>query len=237
MNHPGSDLKFRITTRIPDFHLSGDYFEIVVKDQYGRVTHRVDKGDCFYDSEGRWYFGIEHVQEGVYMAVFSGRYEDDDYDKQKAVITDIQPLTRVGRYAMRRSVQCQAPTDGDGYLPGHDVRYEQVWMVSVDGADYLADCYGRYVYTADGRRIQFTSNVSEKVDDMAKVKMKMTGEEFLKKWEGRDPNGVVNTVPEMEDAMAGISDEETVHGHTGNQIEEYMDEECATDGDIDEMFS
>ena len=237
MNHPGSDLKFRITTKIPDFQLSEDHFEIVVKNQYGRVTHRIPKGDCFYDSEGRWYFGIEAVQEGSYIAVFSGRYEDDDYDKQRAVTTDIQPLTRVGRYGMRKQPQPQPPVDEDGYLPGHDVKYEQVWIVSIDGADYLADCDGRYVLTAEGYRIQFSNDVSEIVEDMGKVKMKMKGEEFLQKWEGKNPNGEIDTIPEMLDAAQGISDEETIHEHTERQIEEELEEEAATNEDIDEMFS
>lgn len=234
MNYPGSDLKFRITTKIPDFQLSDDFFEIVVKNQYGRVTHRVRKNDCFYDSDGRWYFGIEHVQEGLYMAVFSGRYEDDDYDKQRAAVTDIQHLCNVGRYAIRKAVKPH--TDKDGYLPGHDIKYEQVWMVSIDGADYLADCDGKYVLSAEGYRIQFSNDVSEVVEDMGKVKMKMTGDEFLKKWEGRDKNGEIYTIPEMFDAARGISDDETIHEHTDEQIEDKLEEDAATDADIDEMF-
>ena len=117
------------------------------------------------------------------------------------------------------------------------MKYEQVWSVSIDGADYLADCDGRYVLTAEGYRIQFSNDVSEIVEDMGKVKMKMTGDEFLKKWEGRDPNGVVDTIPEMEDVMHGISDEETIHEHTEHQIEEELEEEAATNEDIDEMFN
>lgn len=66
--------------------------------------------------------------------------------------------------------------------------------------------------------------------------MKMKGDEFLKKWEGRDPNGVVDTVPEMEDVLKGISDDETVHEHTDEQIDDKLEEEAATNDDIDEMF-
>lgn len=233
MNYPGGDTKFRITTKIPDFLLSEDRFEIVVKNQYGRVTHRISKNDCFYDSLGRWYFGIEAVQEGIYFSIFEGHYEDDDYDKQHAVVTDIQRLTEVGRYGKRRRMPQLPPED---FPPGHDVKYEQVWMVSVDGADYLADCDGKYVYTGDGKRIQFTSVLSQQIDDMGKIKMQMTGEEFLKKWEGRDPNGVVDTIPEMFDAARGISDDETIPEHTDQQIEDKLEEDAATNEDIDEMF-
>ena len=67
--------------------------------------------------------------------------------------------------------------------------------------------------------------------------MKMKGEEFLQKWEGKNPNGEIDTIPEMFDAAQGISDEETIHEHTEHQIEEELEEEAATNEDIDEMFS
>ena len=225
---PGTDLKFRVTPHIDDFLISEDPFQIIIKNQTGRVCYRIPRNDCFYDSEGRWYFGIEHVQEGLYEAVFCAKVEDDDYDKQRCVVTDRRLLIAVGRYALppKPTEEPQKPW----------VEYEQVWAVSVDGADYLADCDGRYVYTGDGLRIQFSNDVSEIVEDMGKVKMKMKGDEFLKKWEGRDPNGVVDTVPEMEDVLKGISDDETVHEHTDEQIDDKLEEEAATNDDIDEMF-
>lgn len=231
-NYPGQDLKFRVTTTFPDFQLSEDDFTIIVKNQYGRVVARIEKGDCFYDSEGRWYFGLEHVQEGSYDALFMGRYEDDDYDKQRAVCTDRQHLVNVGRYDC-----CRQPLPKPQCPCEHQVEYEQVWIVSIDGADYLADCDGRYILTAEGYRIQFSNDVSEIVEDMGKVKMKMKGEEFLQKWEGKNPNGEIDTIPEMLDAAQGISDEETIHEHTEHQIEEELEEEAATNEDIDEMFN
>ena len=62
------------------------------------------------------------------------------------------------------------------------------------------------------------------------------GDEFLKKWEGRDKNGEIDTIPEMFDAARGISDDETIHEHTDEQIEDKLEEDAATDADIDEMF-
>ena len=100
------------------------------------------------------------------------------------------------------------------------MQYEQVWTVSIDGADYLADRDGNYVYTSDGKRIQFTNATSEYVENMGKVIMNMTGEEFLQKWEGRNPNGVIDTVPEMFDAARGISDETTIREEIEEEVSE-----------------
>ena len=223
-------MKFRVTPHIDDFQMSEDAFCIVIKNQLGQVKYRIPRGDCFYDSEGRWYFGMEHVQEGLYEAVFCAKVEDDDFDKQRCVVTDRRPLVAVGRYTLP-PVECAVVPQ-----PPY-VEYERVFSVSIDGADYLADCDGRYILTAEGYRIQFSNDVSEIVEDMGKVKMKMKGEEFLQKWEGKNPNGEIDTIPEMLDAAQGISDEETIHEHTEHQIEEELEEEAATNEDIDEMFN
>ena len=200
----------------------------VVKNSYGRVVARITKNDCFYDSEARWYFALENVKEGEHTAVFIGAYEDEDYDKQRRVWTDRQPLF-VGTEDCQTSHKLHA-------CDGHPVRYEQVWDVSVDGEDYLADCDGNYVYASDGKRIQFSNQLSDIVEDMGKVKMKMTGEEFLKKWEGRDPNGEIDTIPEMFDAAQGISDDETIPQRIQKDIDEHDEENEASDADIDEIF-
>ncbi len=75
MIYPGTDLKFRITTEIPDFQLS------------------------------------------------------EDYDDQRARYNDSQPLCVVGY------CHCHAPRLHDCDRGRHKVHYEQVWTVSVDGAD------------------------------------------------------------------------------------------------------
>ena len=189
MIYPGDDLKFRVTTEIPDFQLSEDNFIIVVRDRYKRIVARIAKDDCFYDDHGNFYFTLEKVRTGWYYAFFTAYREDEDFDDQRAAFADTQPLCTVG-YCEKH-----APRMHDCDCGHHLVHYEQVWVVSVDGADYLTDCYGRYVMGSDDKRIQFTNATSQHVDDMGKVKMKMTGEEFLKKWEGRDQNGEINTVP------------------------------------------
>lgn len=214
MIYPGTDLKFRVTTEIPDFQLSEDGFRIVVKDRYGRTVADLSKDDCFYDDQGRFYFTLEKVRTGWYYAFFTAYREDEDYDDQRAAFNDSQPLCVVG-YCKKH-----APKIHDCDESRHKVHYEQVWVVSVDGADYLADRDGNYIYTGDGKRIQFTNQTSQTVEDMAKIKMQMTGKEFLKKWEGRDPNGIIDTVPEIMAAMGGISDDKTVIDEIDEQVDE-----------------
>lgn len=226
MIYPGTDLKFRITTTQPDFNLSENNFEIKVKDQYGRVRQTVRKSDCFWDDHGNWYFVMDDVKTGIYFAWFHGRYEDEDYDDQRRDFTDVQELCRVNYHDM--SPRCHHR---------HVVQYEQVRTVSIDGEDYLADCDGNYVLTSDGNRICFKSDKEQIIDDMGKVRMKMTGDEFLQFMEGRDRNGEINTIPELMDAAHGISDDETIQHDVQEQIDEVLDENIATHGDIDEIFS
>ena len=227
MTYIGSDLKFRVTTTKDDFTLAGCPFCIVIKNSYGRVVKRIPKADCFFDTEGRWYFNVESVKEGPHTAVFVGAYEDDDYAKQQRVWTDIQPLYN------GTTDCCGSAADQTHHCGGHhDVQYEQVWLVSIDGEDYLADSYGRYVYTSDGKRIQFKNQIIDDIEDMGKVKMKMTGDEFLQLIEGREQNSEINTIPELFDAARGISDDRTII----EEIEEQQEENEASDKDIDSIF-
>ena len=209
MTYPGTDLKFRITTTQPDFNLSEDNFEIKIKDQYNRVRLTLKKSDCFWDDQGNWYFVMDDVKTGIYFAWFHGSYEDEDYDDQRRDFTDVQELCRVNYHDM--PPRCHHR---------HVVQYEQVWTVSIDGEDYLADCDGNYVLTSDGNRICFKSNKQQTIEDMGKVRLNMTGDEFLQLVEGRDPNGEVNTIPEMMAAMDGISDDETIQHNVQEQIEQ-----------------
>ena len=91
--YPGMDLKFQITTEFDDFLLTEDDFQIVIKNRWGQVKRTITKNDCFYDSDGRFYFVVENVQRGTYFACFAGTFEDDDYDKQKATVTDMNTLS------------------------------------------------------------------------------------------------------------------------------------------------
>lgn len=229
------DVKYQVTTEWPDFQLTEDPFEIVVKDRFGRIVRNMKKDDLFWDSDGRYYFTLENVRRGIYYAYFKGDYEDDDYDKQRAVVTDYQKLLEVPSCV--RDCHCENSNFTPSYKYCHEVHYQMVFTVSIDGDDYLCGSDGKYILTSDGKRICFKSDKAQQIDDMGKVRLKtMTGDEFKQFIEGRNPDGDIDTVPEMMDAMQGISDQETIQQDVNEQIEDYMEEECATNEDIDEMF-
>ena len=219
---PGTDLKFRVTVTKDNFSLDDDPFNIVIKNRWGRVVARVLKSNCYQDSEDRWYFNVENAPEGECFAVFVGGIADTDYGKGQRMWHDRQMLF-IGREGCcaAEGRPMQKPED----CP---VSYEQVWTVNLADGEYLADRDGNFVYTSDGQRISF----SDRSSDDGKVRMQMTGDEFLKLIEGREPNSEVNTIPEMMDAMRGISDDKTII----EEIDEQQEENEASDDDIDSIF-
>ncbi len=221
MNYPGTDIKFRITATQSDFQLAEDFFEIVIKDHHGRIRKTITKSDCFWDEQGNWYFLIDDARKSIYYAHFHGRYEDEDFDDQHRDFYDVQELCRVGYRGTPIPCKCK-----------HVIQYEQVYTVSIDGEDYLADCDGKYILTSDGKRICFKNDKAQEIEDMGKVRMQMTGEEFLQKWEGRDQNGEINTVPELMDAAKGISEDKTIKEEIQEEVEE-SDVERVTPEDLD----
>ena len=222
MIYPGTDLKFRITTTQPDFQLSEDWFEIRIKDQYGRVRYTIGKSDCFWDDQGNWYFVMDNVRTGIYFAWFHGRYEDEDYDDQRRDFADVQELCCVNYHDM--PPRCHHR---------HVVQYEQVWTVSIDGEEYLCDCDGRYILTADNKRICFKNDKATEIDDMGKVRLDtLTGDQFKKLVETFEPNSEVDTIPELMHAMQGISDNETIR----DDVQEQMADNSADHTDIDDIF-
>lgn len=228
MIYAGSDVKFRITSTQHGFSFGENKFEVTIKNKWGQKQFFVPKEDFFFDTEGNCYFTLENVKRGTYNAFFAGSFEDDDYDKQERVFTDEQEIMKVGICDCKPSVSsCQCE---------HKVQYEQVYTVSVDGEDYLADCDGKYIYTSDGKRIKFINSTTDKVKNMAKVELNMTGDEFKQLIEGNNPNGEVDTIPEMKKVLEGISDDTTVKAETQQQIDENIEEDQAEHSDIDEIF-
>lgn len=224
------DVKLQITTTFDDFQLTEDDFKIVIKNNYGRVMKIITKNGCFWDSEGRCYFTLENVQRGTFYACFAGSYKDEDYDKQKAVVTDEQKILVVP------SCGCDC-CDSECECSCHKVHYEVVTTVSIDGEEYLCGSDGRYILTSDGRRICFKSEKTKETEDMAQVRLEtMTAEEFKQFIEGRNPDKRIDTVPEMLDALRGISDDETVQEDVQEQIDENLDEQAAEHSDIDDIF-
>ena len=108
-----------------------------------------------------------------------------------------------------------------------------VWTVSIDGDDYLAGSDGKYILTSDGCRIAFKNPKRQTVENMGKVYLDtMTGEEFKQFIEGNNPDGVIDTVPEMMRAAQGISDTTTIK----EDVEDQIGDNQADHTDIDDIF-
>jgi hypothetical protein len=126
------------------------------------------------------------------------------------------------------------------------VTFQRVYTKHIDGGDYLVDKYGNYIYTSDGKKIQFTdSQHYEGDDDYRRVVLNMTGDEFLKLIQGRDEHGKVESLVEVVDVMQGMSDEEEMQVATDEDINTMMnrvlnnsedDMEIMTNEDINSMM-
>jgi tRNA U54 and U55 pseudouridine synthase Pus10 len=230
--YPGMDLKFLVSTEFLDFHIEEDDFQIVIRNRWGQVKQIVHRDDCFWDTDGNFYFTMENVKKGEYFAYFMGTYEDEDYDKQKATVTDMQPLVTVPDCGCHST---PGPSPHRGGECCHKVHYQIVWTVSIDGDEYLAGSDGKYILTSDGKRICFKNDKRKQIEEMGKVILDtMTAEEFKQFIEGRNPDGKIDTLPEMLAAAQGISDTETIQDDVQQQIQ---DEAGATyEGDTRTLY-
>lgn len=202
--NPGMDVKFQVTTSFDNFLMAENPFRIIIKDQYGRPVKTIRKEDGFWDKDDRFYFVLEKMRRGIYYAYFTGSYDDEDFDDQCATVSDIQELLRVP--GSIHGCPCQS---GDNilYCNCHRVHYEFVTTVDIDGDECLCGSDGKYILTSDGYRICFKDGIRKQTKDMAKVYLEtMTAKEFKQFIEGRNPNGTIDTVPELMDAANGINE-------------------------------
>ena len=155
MIHAGTDMKFRATTNIVGFSLARNRFSISIKNRWGKLMADEDgepmvitNENCFYDSDGNCYFTVGGLPNGQYNAFFTGYIEDDDYDTQEKRVTDKQLIVEVGDKVCDCHETCYCEQQ-------HDIHYEMVYEINIDGETYLADKDGKYIFTSDGKRIQF----------------------------------------------------------------------------------
>ena len=226
MIHSGTHLKFFVSIEADGFLMSRDPWTIEIRDSFHRLALSIDKGECYRDTLGNWYFNMNAVPTGSYIAHTKISIPDEDFDPQQyMVITDKTHVVDVGLHSCQKPYRpCHCECETEGII----TTITRVWSKSIDGADYLADKDGNYIYTSDGRRIQFI--VQNEINDanMGKVQLNMTGEQFKQLIEGNDPNGQINTLPEALAAMQGISDD-------GSTIEESMTSNL-TDEDMEKWF-
>lgn len=152
MIYPGTDLKFMVTTKIADFSLQEDDFNIQIKNRWGQLRAIISKESCFQDYEENFYFVLEDLPQGKYYAYFEGLIKDNDYEKQKRRITDKQLICIITDHCCCCCVEddCDCGCDDE-----HCVEYTPIQIVSLDDGDYLMDMYGNYILTSEGRRIKF----------------------------------------------------------------------------------
>lgn len=225
MIYPPVDLKFRITIDREGFNITKDPWQVYIRDTFGRELATITPDVTYRDSEGRWYFSLEQVPTGRYIAKTTTQAPDDNFASGFMTITDKQKLVDVGLYGCGEKEKCSHTTDG------LTVTFERVYTRYIDDVEYLADKDGNLIWTSDGKLITFIKKYEEM--EVPTVKLNMTGDEFKKLVEGFEPNSEINTIPEMMAAMRGISDETTVKEEIINDI----DADHAGHSDIDEIFS
>ena len=224
MIHPHTSLKFRILITVQDFDQKRHQWTLVIKDQFHRVVANMVPSMFLRDTEGNYYFTLQADTAGLrYFAATTAKIPDGDYPDGFMAITDYQPLCSVGIRGSRRNpaVPPQVPPRPCPHhgTDGMEVVFTRVFTKSIDDVDYLCDEDGNFILTSDGRKIAFLKpQIDYNYQDMADVRLNMTGEKFKELIEGNDPNGQINTLPEVINAMNGISDDTTIKQDVEQQI-------------------
>lgn len=152
MTYAETDMKFRVRSIWEELSLDDCNFEIVIRNRWGTEAARIEKEDCFQDSEGDWYFTFENPEQGVYKAYFKAAIDDEDFTKTYRVFTDVQEIAHIGVCGC-----CTEEVECDCGCMEHKVEYEQVWIANISGECYLVGSDGAFILTNDGRRIKFKS--------------------------------------------------------------------------------
>lgn len=210
MIQEGTDVKFKVTAVINGFIMAEDPFIIVVKNQWGQVKYTVNKYNTLHDAEGNFYFALPAMARGEYTASLTALIEDEDFPDGVRRMVDVRWLVTIG--SEDKSVR-HDKTDGA------DVKYERVWIVSVEGDVYLTDEDGNALLDKDGQRIYLTRTDQ---DQSTKVRLSLTGNEFKQLVEGRNQNGKIDTLPEAFDTLSGIDEDTEVTISTQEDIDEMM---------------
>lgn len=221
MIYPPVDLKYRITIDREGFKIDKDPWQVYIRDTFGRELATITPDVTYRDSEGRWYFSLEQVPTGRYIAKTTTKAPDDNFESGYMTITDKQKLVEVGLYGCEEVCRCSHTTDG------LTVTFERVYTRYIADVEYLADKDGNLIWTSDGKLITFIKKYEEDME-VPTVKLNMTGDEFKKLIEGNDPNGSINTIPELLHAMDGIDDTTTVKQEIKDETDETYDEETET---------
>lgn len=212
MIHAGTDLKFRVKTQIEGFTMKNDDFSIVIKDWCGRTKYVIYKRDCLVGSDGNYYFTIDNVPNGLLVAVFKAKRIDTDFEDDYQTVVDRQNLVYVGGNDYCCDSESQE-TDGMA------VAYKRVWTVNISGYVFLAEEDGTPILDSEGQKIYLLSSVA---DTSAAVPLGMTSAQLKQLLEGHNPNGKIDTIPELIDAAGGINDDTEVGIMTAEEARQMM---------------
>ena len=205
-------MKYRVTAQVPGFSLDNDDFSIIVRTHLGRTVAVYSKENMLKDSCGGYIFTIPSARRGVYYAQFIAKKEDIDFDDGVQHMIDRQLLDVVGMF--ERHVD--RPFAG---LTEHMlIAYQRTIVTNISEGSYLADIDGNPILDADGNKI-YLADTSEE----SRTRLSMTGQELQHLLEGRTPDGTINTVPEVMDALGGVGDDTELSVMTDTDTQDMMD--------------
>ena len=212
MINAGTDLKYRVMTQIPGFNLRRDNFSIIVKNRWEQTKYIVPKEDMMMDDNGNYYLTLSDVQNGVYRAFFTAEKEDTDFDTGIQHIVDKQVIAVVG--------ECDCEEyEHICHTDGAYVVYQRVWTVCVGGYVYLTEEDGTPILDADGNKIFLKSSGKEQ---QAETRIGITGPQLEELLIGRNDNGRIDTIPEMQDVMGGMREDTELGVTTEEDIDNMM---------------
>ncbi|MCH5307257.1 MAG: hypothetical protein J1E37_04195 [Prevotella sp.] len=194
MIHPGTDLKFKVTTHIAGFSMRSNDFTIIIRKRWAKIVGVFSKDNMLIDEYGNFYFVLAAVPSGVYYAEFNAYKADSDFNDGVQHIVDEQLLVTVGDDVKR--LRCAGETDGAVVI------YNRVFTESIGSHIYLADENGEPILDANGERIALTRASG---DNGTQIKLSMTGEQVKELLERHNENGVIDTIPEAMDALNDLN--------------------------------
>ena len=209
MIYPGTDLKYKVTAIGRGFDMNVDDWYAIVKNGFGRVMLIVRKGNALTDRHGAYYFMLPKVQAGSYTVDFYAHKADWNFQDRVQRITTHSNLCTVGGADTARV---------DAEADGLHVCFERVWTVNIGEHVYLTDENGQPVLDSEGNEIWLDETGSES----AGVRLSMTGDQLKQLLEGRNPNGKIDTVPELMDAAGGLDDDTEVSLMTEQDADDMM---------------
>ena len=151
MEHEGTDLKYKVEATLEGFSQDSDDWQVTVINKYGRVIAHFPKEKMTRAKDG-WYFALNALPAGEYVAIFKARVPDSDFDDGYRDITDEQPLCRVSKG------RCMPATERYCYCHGNNKMVVEYTATDKAFLKYpyaqLRDFYRTKIVTANGKYVK-----------------------------------------------------------------------------------